>query len=229
MRPILQLVLAMVILPATLWGPVYAQDNAVYLVAYIEVMPNVVDSGAALLERYSDASRKEIGNLSFDVLHEMARPERFAILEVWKDKVALGGHDKAASTLHFRDRLNEIQGAPYDERILSGLHLGPVRDEHKPGAIYALTHVDVVPQHLNDGLALLRAMGVDTAKDNGNISYEVLQQANRPNHFTVVEEWTSKQALDAHAMSPHTRTFREQLLPMQGALYDERFYKKLVD
>jgi quinol monooxygenase YgiN len=226
MRLILQLVLAMVILPATLWSPAYAQDNAVYLVTYIEVMPNAVASGAALLERYSDASRKEIGNLSFDVLHEMARPERLAILEVWKDKAALDGHDKAASTLHFRDRLNEIQGAPYDERILSGLYLGPVKDD-KPGAIYVLTHVDVVPQHLNDGLALLRAMSVDTAKDNGNISYEVLQQANRLNHFTVVEEWTSKQTLDAHAMSPHTRAFRERLLPLAGALYDERFYKKL--
>jgi hypothetical protein len=65
MRPILQLVLAMVILPATLSGPVRAQDNAVYLVTYIEVMPNAVASGAALLERYSDASRNEIGNLSF--------------------------------------------------------------------------------------------------------------------------------------------------------------------
>jgi len=227
MRPILQLVLAMVIPPATLWGPVYAQDNAVYLVTYIEVMPNAAASGAALLERYSDASRKEIGNLSFDVLHEMARPERFAILEVWKDKAAFDGHDKAASTVHFRDRLNEIQGAPYDERILSGLYLGPVKHEHKPGAIYVLTHVDVVPQHLNNGLALLGAMSSDTAKENGNISYEVLQQANRLNHFAVVEEWVSKQAAQAHALAPHTRAFRAKLLPMQGALYDERFYKKL--
>jgi hypothetical protein len=67
MRPILQLVLAMVILTATLWVPVYAEDNAVYLVTYIEVMPNAVAPGAALLERYGDASRKEIragpGNL----------------------------------------------------------------------------------------------------------------------------------------------------------------------
>jgi quinol monooxygenase YgiN len=43
----------------------------------------------------------------------------------------------------------------------------------------------------------------------------------------VAEEWTSKQAVDAHAMSPHTRAFRERLLPLAGALYDERFYKKL--
>ena len=74
---------------------------------------------------------------------------------------------------------------------------------------------------------MLEAMSIDAAKDYGNISYEVLQQANRVNHFTVVEEWANKKALDAHAQAAHTRAFRERLLPMQGALYDERFYKRL--
>ena len=99
--------------------------------------------------------------------------------------------------------------------------------KHRAGTIYVLTHVDLVPQHKDDGLALLKAMSVDTAKDSGNIRYEVLQQINRLNHFTVVEEWTSRQALDAHAAALHTRAFRENLLPMEGALYDERFYERL--
>lgn len=227
MRLIFQLVLTMATLAPILAEPAHAQNSAIYLVTYVEVLPDAVTSGKPLLERYRDTSRKEVGNLRFDVLHEITRPTRFAILAIWKDKAALDGHDKGASTLHFRDRLNEIQSAPYDERILSGLYLGAVKDEHKPGAIYVLTHVDVVPPHLDDCLALLRAMSVDTAKNKGNITYEVLQQANRLNHFTVVEEWTSKQALDAHAMAPHTRAFRERLLPMQGALYDERIYKEL--
>ena len=34
-------------------------------------------------------------------------------------------------------------------------------------------------------MAALKAMSVDTAKDPGNIGYEVLQQASRSNHFTV--------------------------------------------
>jgi quinol monooxygenase YgiN len=227
LRLIFQLVLTMATLAPMLAEPAHAQNNAVYLVTYVEFLPDAVTSGKPLLERYRDTSRKEIGNLRFDVLHEIAPPTRFAILEIWKDRAALDGHDGAASTLHFRDRLNEIESAPYDERILGGLYLGPVKDEDKPGAIYVLTHVDVVPPHVDDGLALLEAMSVDSAKDKGIISYEVFRQANRLNHFTVVEEWTNKQALDAHAMAPHTRAFRERLLPMQGALYDERIYKEL--
>jgi quinol monooxygenase YgiN len=107
MRQIFQLVLAMAILAPMLAGPVRAQGNAVYLATYIDVLPNAVVSGVALLKRYRDASRKERGNLRFDVLHEIARPDRFAILEVWQDKAALDGHDKAVSTLRFRDELKE--------------------------------------------------------------------------------------------------------------------------
>lgn len=93
--------------------------------------------------------------------------------------------------------------------------------------IYVLTHVDVTPDHLDDCLALLKTMSDDTSMDHGNIGYEVLQQAARPNHFTVVEEWTSRKALDFHIMAAHTRAFRQRLAPMAGALYDQRFYQEL--
>jgi quinol monooxygenase YgiN len=101
-------------LATTLTQPAHAQDSPVYLVTYIDFMPNEELSGASLLERYRGASRKEDGNLRLDVLHEIARPDHFAILEVWKDNAALEGHDKAASSLHFRERFNAIRSAPYD-------------------------------------------------------------------------------------------------------------------
>jgi quinol monooxygenase YgiN len=224
---IFRTILAMVILVSTPAESAHAQGGAVPLATYVDVMPNAVDSGSALLERYRDASCKQAGNLRFDLLHEIARANRFAILEVWADDVALDGHDKAVSTLHFRDQLKGIQSAPYDERIGRELYVRRGKGESGRGTIYVLTHVDVTPDHESDALALLKAMSVDTANDDGNISYEVLQQANRLNHFTVVEAWTSRKALDGHAMADHTRAFRQHLLPMEGALYDERFYKKL--
>ena len=56
-------------------------------------------------------------------------------------------------------------------------------------------------------MAALKAMSVDTANDAGNISYEALQQANRGNHFTVIEAWTNRKALDAHAMAAQHAPF----------------------
>lgn len=227
LRPVRIVGLTIAILAPMLAEPARARGSAVYLATYVDVLPNAVVSGEALLERYRDASRKLGGNRRFDVLHEIARPDRFAILEVWQDKAALDGHDKAASTLRFRDELKEFQSAPYDERVGSGTYVEPLESESRADTIYVLTHVDVTPDHLDDCLALLKTMSVDTSKDHGNIGYEVLQQAALPNHFTVVEEWTSRKALDSHVMAAHTRAFRQRLAPMAGALYDQRFYKEL--
>ena len=85
--------------------------------------------------------------------------------------------------------------------------------ENHAGAIYVLTHVDITPNYLEDGLQLLKDMTFATAKDYGNLSFEVLQQADPANHFTVVEVWTNKKVLDAHAQAAHTREFRKTLLP----------------
>jgi len=227
MRLFLRLICVLAILASGPTQSVQAQGSAVYLSTYVELMPNAVSSAEALLRRYSNSSRTQPGNLQFDVLHEIARPSRFAILEAWADEAALESHERAASTLHFRDRLEAVQNAPSDKRVGRRLYLGRAESENRAGAIYVLTHVDITPTHLDDGLTLLKDMTVDTAKDYGVISYQVLQQADPANHFTVFEEWTSKKVLDAHAEAAHTREFRKTLLPLQGGLYDERMYDKV--
>jgi quinol monooxygenase YgiN len=226
-RTFFRLMFGMTILAAPFGQPVRAQDNAVYLATYIDVMPNAVASAAALLDRYRDAGRNDSGNLRFDVLAEIARPNRFVILETWRDQAALAAHVQSANTAQFREQLKAIEDAPYDERVANALYLGQGADKSQAGAIYVVTHVDVIPPGKDACMAALKAMSEDTAKDPGNISYEVLQQTNRGNHFVVVEEWTSMKAADDHAMAAHTRTFREKLMPIAGALYDERFYKAL--
>ena len=219
--------IAMAIATAAVGPSAHAQTNAVYLVTFVEVMPNSVASGAALLKGYRDASHKEDGNLRFDVLQEIGRPNRFAIVEAWRDKAALDAHAQTAGTTQFRDKLKAIQDAPYDERVNNSLYLGQGPNENRTGAIYAVIHIDVIPPGKDECMAALKAMSVDSAKDPGNISYQVLQQANRANHFNVVEEWTNMKAFDGHAMAEHTRALRDKLVPMAGALYDERFYKAL--
>jgi quinol monooxygenase YgiN len=222
-----QLLCAIALLASGLTQSVQAQGSSVDLCTYIELMPNAVSSGEALLKRYSTSSRTEPGNMRFVVLHEIARPSRFAILEAWIDRTTLERHGREASTLHFREGLNSIQSAPYDERVGRRLDVGHANSKHGSGEIYVLSHVDVKPNHQDDGLTLLKEISIETAKDYGNISHEVLQQADRANHFTVVEAWTSKKALDAHTQAEHTRGFRERLLPIQGGLYDERLYDKM--
>ena len=226
-QPVIGMFIAMPIATAALVPSAHAQSNATYLATYVEVMPNAVLPGIALLKQYRDASLKDDGNLRAAALAEIERPNRFVVVEAWRDKAALEAHGQSAATLMFRDKLKPIADAPYDERINNALYVAQGKNESQSGAIYVLTHVDVIPAGKEDCMAALKAMSVDTASDAGNISYEVLQQGNRGNHFTVIEAWTDRKALDAHAMAAHTRAFREKLSPIAGALYDERIYKAL--
>ena len=205
----------------------YAQSNAVYRAVYVEVMPTATGAGAALLKQYRDASSREDGNLRADALQEIARPNRFVIVEAWRDKAALDGHAQGAASAKFRNALTPLADAPQDERITNALYVMQGQSQRRADAIYVVTHVDVIPAGKDDCMAALKAMSADTANDSGNISYDVLQQANRANHFTVVEAWADRMSFDAHAMAVHTRAFRDKLAPIAGALYDERVYKAL--
>ena len=227
MRLISQLFLGLIIAAALCGRLAHAQGDMVFLVTYVDAMPDTIAPATALLKRYQNASSHEDGNVRVEALQELERPNRFAIVESWRDKAGLDAHEQSAATTEFRDRLKAIQAAPYDERITSKLYAELSKNESLAGALYVVTHVDVIPAGKDDCMAALKAMSVDTAADTGNISYEVLQQANRGNHFEVLEVWANRQALDGHAIAAHTRAFRAKLVPIAGALYDERIYKAL--
>ena len=72
---------------------------------------------------------------------------------------------------------------------------------------------------------MLRKLETTSRKEPGNLRFEVVQQTNRPNHFTVIEIWKDAKAVETHSMAEPTRQFRDKLGPMSGALYDERMFK----
>ena len=227
MRAFFSLASAVTILMAVLAGTACAQSDPVYLVTYVELMPNAAASGTALLKQYRGETRRESGNLRLDVLVEIKRPNRFVIVEVWKSKAELDAHGRSAASAQFSEKLKTLQDAPNDVRIDHALYLGRGKSDNRTGAIYVVTHIDVIPPGKDACMAALKTMSSDTANDSGNIGYDVLQQDDHSNHFTVVEEWTGVKAADSHAMAAHTRAFREKLIPIKGALYDERFYTAL--
>ncbi len=95
------------------------------------------------------------------------------------------------------------------------------------GATYVVTHVDVIPNGKDDAVTALKLLGEANRSAPGNLRFEVVQQTNRPNHFTVFEVWRSRAAFDANVMATAQREFRDKLGLMTGALYDERLYELL--
>lgn len=195
-------------------------------VTYIEVTPAGAPAAADLLSRLAAASRKESGNLAYVVLQQIERPSQFAILEAWNN-AALEAHDAGVAMKQFRERLDPLRVSFYDQRIDTPIDTVPLTAAPDKESIYVVTHIDVTGQFKDEAIAMMKKLAADSRPQAGCQRFEVWDQNNRLNHFTMVEIWKDRTALDAHNAAPGTREFRDKLGHMMGALYDDRRYRSL--
>ena len=208
--------------------PVCAEETVngpLYTVVYFEVDPTEAAQTAAAARQYADASGKEDGSLGFEMFQEIARPSRFAVVEVWRDKKAAEAHGKAAAATALGQKLHPAMIDGFGVRPHSGFDVATPKGQIPSGALYVVTHVDVFPAGKDQAAELVKAQANAARKDDGNLQYDVLQWDGHPNHFTLVEAWRDRKAFDASAAAPHTKEFRHKLMPLEGALYDERLYQ----
>jgi len=230
MKVLHEMLIAAAVLSAVAAPGAWAQapDNqSAYGVTYIEVTPSAQAQTVVLLQRVAAASRKESGNLRYDVLQHIERRNQFAILETWTDGKAFEAHGGGVAMKQFRGELNPLRIGFYDERLDTGIDVGPVPGPAGKDAIYVITHVDVTGQFKDDAIVMMKKLSADSRREPGAARFDLWQQANRLNHFTVVEIWKDQPALDAHNGAASTREFRDQIGRMMGALYDDRRYRNL--
>ena len=97
-------------------APAGAQSRGtLYVITHVDVVPN--PQAPDILKRLADASRKDGGNLRFDVVQYTVRPNHFTVIEQWRDQRSLDAHVAAVHTLQYRDELQPLTGSPLDERI----------------------------------------------------------------------------------------------------------------
>jgi len=95
-----------------------APAEAVYVVTHVDVIPTGLPKAREFLSAQVEGSRKENGNVRFDVL-QGARMNHFTVVEGWRDERAREAHISAAHSRTYREGLREtaVDGAPYDERL----------------------------------------------------------------------------------------------------------------
>jgi (4S)-4-hydroxy-5-phosphonooxypentane-2,3-dione isomerase len=74
-------------------------------------------NAADLLRKLAETSRKEEGNLRFDVLQHAMRANHFTVIEEWQTAKALETHAAATHTKEYRNSLAPMAGSPLDERF----------------------------------------------------------------------------------------------------------------
>ncbi len=95
--------------------------NALYVVTHVDVIPPSRDSAVTMLKAAASTSRKERGNLGFDVLQQTARSNHFQVVDVWNNRKAEDTHEIAPETKDLRSKLLPLGGALYDRRWYKAL------------------------------------------------------------------------------------------------------------
>jgi quinol monooxygenase YgiN len=109
----------------------------------------------------------------------------------------------------------------------AGCANGAGQQAGNPGGqpVTVIAHLDVARTALDRAVVLLDGYVAASRQQPGNLDIEVLRQLSNPNHFTLVENWASRDAYDAHITSSTAREFHRQLDPLLGSPHDERLYR----
>ena len=98
--------------------PLAASRGTVSVVTHVDVPPQSKNETEVLLKRLAEESRKDDGNLRYDVFQQTApRTNHFTVLAVWKDRSAFDAHETKPHTRQIREALAPMLGAPYDDRL----------------------------------------------------------------------------------------------------------------
>jgi quinol monooxygenase YgiN len=209
--------------------------DAVFAVTYLDVGAGAVAQGAELIKKYRDQSRREAANLEFTVLQEMSRPNRFVVMEGWRDQAAFEAHDKGAAKAEFEGALKPIRNSPPDRHMLEPFANAAARPGPAGGTLYMVEHVDFLggdPAIAIAAAPLVKALAEASQQEAGAVRYEIYRQPPpRINHYEVVAAWTDAKAFDVHETAAHTREFRAATAQggraWRANLYDQRLYKAL--
>jgi quinol monooxygenase YgiN len=216
---------------------VRAQSPAdpVHAVTYLDVGTTAVAQGVDLIKKFRDASRREGANLEFTVLQETSRPNRFVIMESWRDQAAFEAHDKGSPKADFETALKPIRNSPPDRHMLQPFANASARTAPAGGGLVMVEHVDFLggdPAIAIAAAPLVKALAEASQKEPGAVRYDIYRQPPpRINHYEVVAVWTDAKAFDAHETAAHTLQFRAASAQFGKAwranLYDQRLYKAL--
>jgi len=83
------------------------KEETLTIVATIIVKPEYKEDVLKAIKAVVDATRKEPGNIFYDVFEDVGNPLKFVFIETWKSQAAIDSHNKAA---HFNDFAKAIEG-----------------------------------------------------------------------------------------------------------------------
>ena len=94
--------------------------------------------------------------------------------------------------------------------------------------IRAVAHIRARADKVEEMRAVLTALLEPTRREDGCVSYILTQNLDDPTDFTFIEEWESREAIQAHLGSEHVAEALSHLPEVGAADPDIRSYEVLA-
>jgi len=91
--------------------------NLIFAITHVDIVPTIKDQGIALVKDISTISPKDPGNIRFEALTQISRPNHMTIVEIWANEDAIKNHASQKHKKDFRVTLSPMSGSLYDERF----------------------------------------------------------------------------------------------------------------
>lgn len=87
--------------------------------------------------------------------------------------------------------------------------------------IVTFVHVWVKPEKTKEFIEVCRLNHLESVKEPGNLRFDILQDVEDPNKFTLYEAYLTEEAARAHKDTPHYRQWKDTVAdwmakPRQG-------------
>lgn len=225
----LWLALALVLLPSVGTLPAAEVNTASdSVLTFVEVRVEMRGHVSNVLRQQANTARQHQASPGqIVVMQEIARPERFVVLEREAPAVLMAGGMKPRT---FVEGIRDDLIAPPDQRSNRELDENATTNGPRIDAranFYVIAHVDIAASDLTQVQAALHNLAAAARQSNGNLGFEVLQQTSHPNHFNLVGAWLGEAPFHAFAASTAAREFRQAVAPLLGSPYDERLFTRV--
>ncbi|WP_285766965.1 putative quinol monooxygenase [Peribacillus sp. SI8-4] len=88
--------------------------------AVFNINPAKQDAFLADIQPLIEASRAEIGNVSYNLHKDTENDNQFTMVEVWEDKQAVASHNSSEHFTSFVGKAKEFLTAPLDVKAFDG-------------------------------------------------------------------------------------------------------------
>ncbi|MGA7327667.1 MAG: antibiotic biosynthesis monooxygenase [Rhodomicrobium sp.] len=93
-----------------------ARGGTIFVITHVDIIPTRKDEGIAATRALAEPSRREPGNISFDVLQQTSRANHMTLFEAWKNEREMSAHAERDFIVSYRTALLPMAGSLYDQR-----------------------------------------------------------------------------------------------------------------